>query len=1018
MRSRGPEHPTAGSRLFGGLARGIVRHPWYPVIFWVALLVVVLPFLPLLGSVTTNSTEALPSNAPSAVANAELARLFPQASGGSSSILLFVGTNLTDPNGQGVIENVTTTLVHDPSLPELSGVSSVYTSYAGYLAGQLEVAGGAIGAALRSSTPLPSAVNESAGLLWGPPATFLATWSSLAGNSTMNASGSNYPALRATEATLANDSSGLAVLSAFYSGYGGSSAGFNGTPACAADPRTVLPCADDVARAQEAPLVPSLVPVPAQRVVPDAVLGGLGVTNFTLWPAVRGTAAAIVGEQVGFPGRWVATVWSAFPSGSVTASEALAWANATVANDTLWSEPLPVPHAILSQFVGVAGTASLISVSFAVDDSFTNASGGTPVFSDLSRIDHDVGPVLSSSDRTHSLRYYQTGTAPLDQLTNTIVNASLELVLPLTVGLLLVISMAYFRSPLTPLATFAGLGVALTLALGGTILLGRLFGPVDTTALTLEEVFVLGVGTDYSIFLVARYREELHRGRSSDEAIEQSLAWAGQSVATSGSTAIIATLALTFSGVALLSQWGRVLSFAILITLLLSVTLVPAFLKLIGPRIFWPDSGRRFEQRSVRTNARIRGEKTYFYRVGRLTQRRPLAVLGVLLLVSVPLVLLALEVPLAYDFYGQLPSGHPASDGLSALYAHYGSGFATPSFALVTFARPLVVGNQTDAGEFVDLAALTSVAENTSGIAVVQSPVGSFGAPLSEWENLSRLPTAPQENLLGVLGGFVGTDNRTVLVTLQPTTTGLSSGAVASVRAVQSSFVAFQSSHAEVTRLSFGGGAPTIGDLADDTATATDLLIVAVTVGLLVVLIAVLRSWIIALMAVATIGLSISWAWAVTFLVFQEGLGYPLFFYVRTILFLLILGLGIDYNIFLLTRVREERVKGASTSEAVVTAVGRTGGIITAAAIILASAFAALLVGEFTLIRAIGFSVAVAVVLDAMVVRTFLVPSALQLLGDRAWSMLGRRRVGGNGVSAPSDPPLVPSGPAPTMPTP
>ncbi len=217
--------------------------------------------------------------------------------------------------------------------------------------------------------------------------------------------------------------------------------------------------------------------------------------------------------------------------------------------------------------------------------------------------------MLSSSDRTHSLRYYQTGTAPLDQLTNTIVNASLELVLPLTVGLLLVISMAYFRSPLTPLATFAGLGVALTLALGGTILLGRLFGPVDTTSLTLEEVFVLGVGTDYSIFLVARYREELHRGRSSDEAIEQSLAWAGQSVATSGSTAIIATLALTFSGVALLSQWGRVLSFAILITILLSLTLVPAFLKLIGPRIFWPDSGRGSSSGRAGPNARIRGGK-------------------------------------------------------------------------------------------------------------------------------------------------------------------------------------------------------------------------------------------------------------------------------------------------------------------------------------------------------------------------------------------------------------------------
>jgi RND superfamily putative drug exporter len=144
-------------------------------------------------------------------------------------------------------------------------------------------------------------------------------------------------------------------------------------------------------------------------------------------------------------------------------------------------------------------------------------------------------------------------------------------------------------------------------------------------------------------------------------------------------------------------------------------------------------------------------------------------------------------------------------------------------------------------------------------------------------------------------------------------------------------------------------------------------------------------------MGVATIGLSISWAWAVSDLVFQQLMGLPLFFYVRTILFIFILGLGIDYNIFLLTRIREERVRGRSNTEAAVEGVARTGGIITAAAVILASAFGALLVGSFTLIRAIGFSVAVAVILDAMVVRTYLVPASLQVLGERVWTWSGRR---------------------------
>jgi RND superfamily putative drug exporter len=541
------------------------------------------------------------------------------------------------------------------------------------------------------------------------------------------------------------------------------------------------------------------------------------------------------------------------------------------------------------------------------------------------------------------------------------------------------------------MVTFGILGIALGLGLGGTVLIGELVTHVDSTALTLEEVFVLGVGTDYSIFMVARYREELVAGKSSDDAIVASLSWAGQSVATSGSTAIIATLALTFSGVALLAQWGAVLSLAILITVLVSLTMVPACLKLIGPRIFWPTTGERFRRRSEIVAERNRTEQTYFYRVGRATQRRPGLTVGVILAVSIPLIVLALQVPLSYDFYGQLPSGHPATNGLNELGNHFGPGFATPSFALVTFAAPLVTGNTTNATEFTDIAALTAVANTTGGIASVSSPVGPDGASLSEWLSLATLPSATRANLVGLLSGFVGTDGRTVLLSLQTTSSGLSAEAVNAVQSVESSFSAYSGDHPEISAVAFGGGAPTISDLANETATATEYLVVAVTLGLLLVLLVVLRSWIIALMAIATIGISISWAWAVTYLVFQGVLGFPLFFYVRTILFILILGLGIDYNIFLLTRVREERVRGRSTGEAAVEAVARTGGIITAAAIILASAFGALLVGEFTLIRAIGFSVAVAVILDAMVVRTFLVPAALQLLGERVWSLTGRK---------------------------
>ncbi|MCI4368626.1 MAG: MMPL family transporter, partial [Thermoplasmata archaeon] len=132
-------------------------------------------------------------------------------------------------------------------------------------------------------------------------------------------------------------------------------------------------------------------------------------------------------------------------------------------------------------------------------------------------------------------------------------------------------------------------------------------------------------------------------------------------------------------------------------------------------------------------------------------------------------------------------------------------------------------------------------------------------------------------------------------------------------------------------------------------------------------------------------------------------------------LFTILVAVGEDYNIFLLTRVREERLRGRSSTEAVVEAVGRTGGIITAAAVILASAFAILTTGDFLLLRAIGFAVATAILLDALVVRTYLVPASLQLLGERVW---GKGPGGGQVSDSPGVEPKAGRAPRESTPSP
>ncbi|MCI4346886.1 MAG: MMPL family transporter, partial [Thermoplasmata archaeon] len=637
------------------------------------------------------------------------------------------------------------------------------------------------------------------------------------------------------------------------------------------------------------------------------------------------------------------------------------------------------------------GRAEVVIVQYTVASSYVADNGSTPVYHDVNELDHLVPTLLAANPASHGLQYYQTGPAALDTQENSDLSSTIALVLPLTIITLIVITILYFRAPLTPIVTFGGLAIVLLLGLGAVVLVGHLITKVDSTTLALVTTFVLGVGTDYSIFLVARYREEIYRGVPPEEAIVTTVTWAGQAVATSGTTAVIATLALAFSGIALLSQWGMVLSIAVLLTVLISLTLVPAFLTLLRNRIFWPYVGPRLEREATRARERTQKQNTYYFRAGRFTQRRPKSIVGTVVLVSLPLLVLALSLPISYNFYDQLPGNQSSSQGLAAYNQHFGSGAMFPFQALVVFGAPLLQGNSSNVPEFTDLAALTDSWTNSSGVSAVDSPVGPDGAPLSAWVTYGALPAASRASLSHLLSAYLGVDGRSVLLTVVPAASGLSYAAVKTFTGLQNGLPGVLANHGTISAVYFSGGAPVTHDLAAQTGQATIRMILLVSVGLLLVLFAVLRTVVIPVFALATILLSISWALALTSLFLTSLLGYPLFFFVPTVMIILILGLGTDYNIFLLTRIREERLRGRTNSESIVHALGHTGGIITAAAIILASAFAILGVGNFTLLRTIGFGVAIAVLLDALVVRTYLVPATLGMMGDRVWDWRLRR---------------------------
>jgi RND superfamily putative drug exporter len=982
----------ARERVFAALGRWIVRHPYYPIIAWIVLLIVAIPTLTLLGNVTSNSVDVLPNSAPSNVAQNELSQRFPNTSAPAQSLLVVQGNDITGPSGQDAVLNMTSAMEASSSIEYLSSIETLYSSYAQYLSGQAQLGLGILAQGTSDNQSLLVGINGTANVLWLAPATYAGTWWSLAGNNTP-ASMINQVAYTYSYNYL-NTTPDLSVryleldlLQVFYSN-------FTLTPSCAQSTLQMefIGCSDNVARVAFAPL---LTAPPLNQSFPSTislpVLNELGIENFSVPASQQALAAGLLSSQSGMDASWLLLVWHTFPSLNPSTNAVNAWATG-VSSGPVRNYPLPVPPVIYRSFVDPSNNVTLMVFTFSMDDSYTAPDGSQPVFNDLNDIDNIASSVLKTSDPHGTISYWQTGDAPLDLNENNILTSGIAFTLPISVIVLLIITALYFRSPVTPGVAFGPIGMALVIAMGGTFLVGTFITKVDMTTLPIQDAFVLGVGTDYSVFLLSRYREELIKGEDPKKAVVTTVTWAGESITISGGTVIISTLALAFSGVTLLSQWGVILSVSILVALLIGLTMVPALLTIWGPKVFWPHVGKRFAKSAEKSRERLEQKKTYFGKASGLAVRRAATIVGLTALISIPIVYAAINVPVTFDFSSQFPASQPSTEGLNAISNHFGPGYAYPIQILVTFQSPLLVGDTVNAAEFDQMAYMTNAMSSASGVSSVDSPTGLNGAPLYQWTEYSTLPMVQQVELKGDLSSYVGNDNSTVIFTVTTSSPGMSGNAMDTLSAIQANITTFSNTHSDVTNVAYAGAAAQLRDLNDETTLAMERMVIIVVVGLILVLLAILASLAIPLMAVATIGLSIAWALLLTFLVMATLLSCPIFFFDRVILFIVMLGLGMDYNIFILTRIREEKTKVASTKEAVVNAVTYTGGIITAAAVILSSMFFVLATSSFLLIATIGFSLGVGIMLDATLVRTYIMPGLISLLGERVWWLPGRKK--------------------------
>jgi len=661
-----------------------------------------------------------------------------------------------------------------------------------------------------------------------------------------------------------------------------------------------------------------------------------------------------------------------------------------IRSEAVENYPVELPPGVLESFVSEDNSTILLIVTFTKEAGYQEANGDEPIVNNVEIIRDLSASIDGAYD---SLTVYVTGEAPISADMSEMTTKDLELIEPATIILVLVLLSVFFRSILTPFVPLTAIGIALGISQAAVFLIGTLVAHVHFTVLTLLVTILFGVGTDYSIFILARYREERLKGANKEDAMQTSVTWAGESITTSGATVIIAFGSISISTFSMFRTMGLILGLAVLIALLVALTLVPAITLLLGKKIFWPTSGKRwteFRLRYLKWRAQKRGG--YFRHAAKFAVKYPWPIIGAALLISVPTTYIYMTGETSYDFIGGMGDTESV-DGLNAMSESFGAGRISPTEVLIRFEQPVLLPN----GSF-DYSALDTINDvsiqfsELENVHEVESPTMPDGEPIS-YMNISDLPELERYLLTERMTAMIGQDNRTVLIEVVFNEEPFTSQSLSSVEEIRALMVELGESEVllESATMLVGGQSAGMVDVDEITSSEFAKMEIIVIVGVFLVLLIVLGSVLLPLFAILTIALSISWTLATTMLIFDMILHQPVLWLVPFIIFVILMGLGMDYNIFILTRIREEMQKRGDHVEAIVEAVDRTGGIITACAVIMAGAFGTMMLSSTSILQEFGFALSFAVLLDAMLVRTYVTPAIIKILGPKwTWWAPGR----------------------------
>ncbi|MBO2445565.1 MMPL family transporter [Actinomadura barringtoniae] len=511
-----------------------------------------------------------------------------------------------------------------------------------------------------------------------------------------------------------------------------------------------------------------------------------------------------------------------------------------------------------------------------------------------------------------------------------------------TVVLILVLVLVIFRSPLLALMPLIVIGIVVVISSRLTAIVGNVFDlQFDSSYQQIVLVVLYGIGTDYMLFLVFRYRERLRAGDDKRTAMITTVERVGEAIASAAGVVVVAFLVLLLARFKAFGALGPNLAIAVACMFVTSMTLLPALVSVLGRGAFWPSRSWRKQPKPG-----------MWARAGRLVSHRSLVAAVASGVVLIALALLSFGFKADYDFNAGYPQDTESAKAMKQLEKVFPRGELSPTIVLLKSPTPVT---QQEAGAFA---------------AKLRTGPGVGGAQPTGWS----------------------TDQKIVRIDMSLTESPASDTAIKLVKGPLRDYV--HDAAPPGAQAITGGETAIYADInvVNDRDLKVIVPVAVVLIGLILALL--LRSLVAPIYLAITVLLGFTATLGASVLVFQDlGGKSGLMFNIPIVLYLFVLAIGTDYNILVVARLREEYREGLETREAARSATEHAGPAVGAAGLILAGTFAALVMSPIAMFAEIGFGVAIGIVLSAFVVSTVLVPSLTALIGKKAWWPGGRRAV-------------------------